>query len=478
MASFRQGLRSGMESALIAAGTGLGMALIPRCGERWVPYLPRRAHGFRPAHGGRDRPDAPSAERFGRVSAETGGFRHGAVQHLSIPAGRGPEPESPRVREAIGRGEDPADHRRVGAGRGEDRSVSRSRAGYVRGLLWRRPAISRFSARPRAGSGSAEGSRPRSCAPLGTPLPPDLHRQGPVVPFLEKVPVRVVLNDRAALLGAARHAASLLIFDPRMLARHFGEARVRLACRESPFRRKSRENPRFWWVFAWHHGCKVGKQTTRWSPISDHLGSVLEGGGSGVDTAPPFLWGGLPRSALGDRADDVSKSPRFSSRMVKIWPGSISSYRNDAIPEGHHTQENSLWERAGSPRSGGLHGASVGRGNREASRAMMLPCQVQNRLDADFADNVRLADWTIWSARNASRLGSESPRAAGSVAYVLELVRTLSRSRVIGRTVRPSLVVFLRIVDDPRCSRRGGEIRIRAKSARATGSRQTIWRPV
>src|SRR6185295_1708649 len=34
--------------------------------------------------------------------------------------------------------------------------------------------------------------------------------KGRFVPFLEKVPVRVVLNDRAALLGAARHAASLV----------------------------------------------------------------------------------------------------------------------------------------------------------------------------------------------------------------------------------------------------------------------------
>jgi glucokinase len=34
--------------------------------------------------------------------------------------------------------------------------------------------------------------------------------KGRFVPFLERVPVRVILNDRAALLGAARHAASLL----------------------------------------------------------------------------------------------------------------------------------------------------------------------------------------------------------------------------------------------------------------------------
>jgi glucokinase len=34
--------------------------------------------------------------------------------------------------------------------------------------------------------------------------------KGRFVPFLEKVPVRVILNDQAALLGAARHAASLI----------------------------------------------------------------------------------------------------------------------------------------------------------------------------------------------------------------------------------------------------------------------------
>ena len=33
--------------------------------------------------------------------------------------------------------------------------------------------------------------------------------KGRFVPYLEKVPVRVILNDRAALLGAAGHAASL-----------------------------------------------------------------------------------------------------------------------------------------------------------------------------------------------------------------------------------------------------------------------------
>ena len=34
--------------------------------------------------------------------------------------------------------------------------------------------------------------------------------KGRFVPFLERVPVRVILDDRAALLGAARHAASQL----------------------------------------------------------------------------------------------------------------------------------------------------------------------------------------------------------------------------------------------------------------------------
>jgi glucokinase len=33
--------------------------------------------------------------------------------------------------------------------------------------------------------------------------------KGRFVPFLERVPVRVILNDRAALFGAARHAAEL-----------------------------------------------------------------------------------------------------------------------------------------------------------------------------------------------------------------------------------------------------------------------------
>ena len=33
--------------------------------------------------------------------------------------------------------------------------------------------------------------------------------KGRFVPYLEKIPVRVILNDQAALLGAARHASLL-----------------------------------------------------------------------------------------------------------------------------------------------------------------------------------------------------------------------------------------------------------------------------
>ena len=33
--------------------------------------------------------------------------------------------------------------------------------------------------------------------------------KGRYTPYLERVPVRVILNDRAALLGAARRAATL-----------------------------------------------------------------------------------------------------------------------------------------------------------------------------------------------------------------------------------------------------------------------------
>lgn len=206
--------------ALIAAGTGLGMALIPQVGERWVPVPSEGGHmDFAPRTEDEIGLMRHLRERFGRVSVErvvSGPGLYNVYQYLRDVVRM---PESPQVREAmreaIGRGEDPA--RVIG-----ESGIAGGAGGDRCGLCAR--AIEMFVA--------AYGAAAGNLALLGTATggvwlgggiaPKILPRlsdglflqtfiaKGRFVPFLEKVPVRVVLNDRAALLGAARRAASLL----------------------------------------------------------------------------------------------------------------------------------------------------------------------------------------------------------------------------------------------------------------------------
>jgi glucokinase len=200
--------------ALIAAGTGLGMALLPRVGDRWVPLPSEGGHmDFAPRTEEEIGLLRYLRERFGRVSVErvvSGPGLFNIYQYLQDIVRL---PESPEVREALARGEDPP------------------------------PVISRLALTgPAAGCEicvrtlemfvAAFGAAAGNLALLGTATggvwlgggiaPKILPRladglflqtftaKGRFVPFLERVPVRVILNDRTALLGAARHAASLL----------------------------------------------------------------------------------------------------------------------------------------------------------------------------------------------------------------------------------------------------------------------------
>jgi glucokinase len=204
--------------ALIAAGTGLGMALIPRVGERWVPVPSEGGHmDFAPRTEEEIGLLRHLRERFGRVSAErvvSGMGLYNIYQYLRDVVRM---PESPPVREAmreaIGRGEDPA--RIIGESAmmvGEDRCGLCARAlemfvasyGATAGNL---ALLSTATGGVWLGGGIAPKILPRLSDGLFLQT---FTAKGRFVPFLEKVPVRVVLNDRAALLGAARHAASLL----------------------------------------------------------------------------------------------------------------------------------------------------------------------------------------------------------------------------------------------------------------------------
>ncbi len=203
--------------ALIAAGTGLGMALIPRVGGLWVPVPSEGGHmDFAPRTEEEIGLLRHLRERFGRVSVErvvSGLGLYNVYQYLRDEVR---VPESPLVREAIreaiAAGQDPA--KVIGESAmaaGQDRCTLCARTleifvasygamagnlallGTATGGLW-------------LGGGIAPKILPRLADGLFLQT---FLAKGRFVPFLEKVPVRVVLNDRAALLGAARHAASL-----------------------------------------------------------------------------------------------------------------------------------------------------------------------------------------------------------------------------------------------------------------------------
>jgi glucokinase len=200
--------------ALIAAGTGLGMALIPRVGDRWVPVPSEGGHmDFAPRTEEEIGLLRYLRERFGRVSAERVVSGPGLFNIYRCLRDVERLPESPQVHEALARDEDPARVIGEAALAGPD----------IRCALCSR-ALEMFVA--------AYGASAGNLALLGTATggvwlgggisPKILPRltdglflqtfiaKGRFVPFLEKIPVRVILNDRAALFGAARHAASLL----------------------------------------------------------------------------------------------------------------------------------------------------------------------------------------------------------------------------------------------------------------------------
>jgi glucokinase len=201
--------------ALLAAGTGLGMALIPRVGDRWVPVPSEGGHmDFAPRTEDEIGLLRHLRERFGRVSVErvvSGPGLYNVYQYLRDVVHM---PESPPVREALGRGEDPA--KVIGE------AATAVTASTACGLCSRALEIFVGVYAATAGNLALVGTATGGVWLGGGISPKILPRltdglflqtfiaKGRFVPFLEKVPVRVILNDQAALLGAARHAASLL----------------------------------------------------------------------------------------------------------------------------------------------------------------------------------------------------------------------------------------------------------------------------
>jgi glucokinase len=202
--------------ALIAAGTGLGMALIPRLGGSWAPIPSEGGHmDFAPRDEEQAGLLAYLRERFGgHVSWERVVSGPGLFNVYSYLRESGHWPENPRVRQALAAGEDPS--RVIGeAAVATDPERACGLCSRAVGLF---VSVYGAVAANLALVGTATGG-----VYLGGGIAPKLLprlQDGPFLDaffdkgrfrsYLEAIPVRVILNDRAALLGAARHAATLL----------------------------------------------------------------------------------------------------------------------------------------------------------------------------------------------------------------------------------------------------------------------------
>jgi len=198
--------------ALLAAGTGLGMSLLPRIGDRWVPVASEGGHAdFAPRNEDEIGLLRYLRERFGRVSVErvlSGPGLFNIYQYLRD-ARHGEE--SPAVRQAIGQGADPA--RVIG-----EHGLAPASCPLCARALEMFAAVYGAVAGNLALNGTATngvwlggGIAPKILPRLTDGLfIQSFLAKGRFVPFLERVPVRVILNQRAAMLGAARRAAMLL----------------------------------------------------------------------------------------------------------------------------------------------------------------------------------------------------------------------------------------------------------------------------
>jgi glucokinase len=199
--------------ALVAAGTGLGTAFIPRIDDRWVPVSSEGGHvDFAPRVEEEIGLLRYLRERFGRVSVERVLSGPGLFNIYMYLRDVVKLPESPQVRERLAAGMDPA--KVIGecglAGpTGACPVCFRALETFVAvygAVAGNMALLGTATAGVWLGGGIAPKILPRLSDGL---FRESFRAKGRFAAFLERVPVRVILNDRAALLGAARRAASL-----------------------------------------------------------------------------------------------------------------------------------------------------------------------------------------------------------------------------------------------------------------------------
>jgi glucokinase len=197
--------------ALIAAGTGLGMSLLPRCGDLWLPVPSEGGHAdFAPRNEEEIGLLRHLRERFGRVSIERVLSGPGLFNIYSYLRDARHAPENPMVREALARGEDPT--RVIGtaglAARADQRCDLCARAlAIFAGVYGATAGNLALTGTATGGVWLGGGIAPKILPRLTDGLfMQTFVAKGRFVPFLERVPVRVILNDKTAMLGAARRA--------------------------------------------------------------------------------------------------------------------------------------------------------------------------------------------------------------------------------------------------------------------------------
>lgn len=199
--------------ALIAAGTGLGMSLLPRVGDTWIPVSSEGGHAdFAPRNEEEIGLLRHLRERFGRVSVERVLSGPGLFNVYSYLRDAHHAPENPLVREALSRGDDPA---RIIGQAGLGVSPADQRCDLCAQALGIFAAVYGAVAGNLALTGTATGGvwLGGGIAPKILPRLTDglfiqtFEAKGRFVPYLERIPVRVILNDKTAMLGAARRAA-------------------------------------------------------------------------------------------------------------------------------------------------------------------------------------------------------------------------------------------------------------------------------
>jgi glucokinase len=205
-------------SAIIAAGTGLGEAGLFWNGRRHIPFATEGGHAdFAPRSTIEDELLIHLRARFGRVSWERVVSGPGLVEIHDFLAGR---PEAPRAGAGAPNPAGPAHAETVEANFGEDRAAAISHAALQGTSEVALRALDLFVSMYGAEAGNLAlktlssagmfiggGIAPRIVDRLktGSFLEAFLDK-GRMRPLLESMPVKVVLNDRTALLGAARCA--------------------------------------------------------------------------------------------------------------------------------------------------------------------------------------------------------------------------------------------------------------------------------